>query len=575
MPRVAVIIVDAVELSVMEQLMTDGHLPNLRQLAARSARFGLESPLPYRSEMVWTRFLTGKDSEALKYWSQLRFEPKTYETWMIGACDRPPFFSNAMPGKKVIAFDLIHSSLHPVNGVHVTAWGSHSPKFPRASYPAGLLTEIDRRFGVNPAFDNDFDIGWFEPDYIDNLAEAAKIGTRRRTEILRWLMERDPDWDLLVTCISEVHSGGHHFWHGIDERHLLHGRVPTSERAGTRMVEIFEEVDRSVGELLDAFPEDTTVVVAAMHGMKPADDVVSNAALPELFARHQLGRQMLADPDQQAWKKAGYPPIVPERHASWYSMMRRRFTDGPLDRLRHVLEDSPPLLRNALRRLAGKTPERKLGPMYATTPAEQRVSSPKFPLRKQGRMGVVDWYRNQWPKMRWFATPTFGDGHVRLNVAGREGQGLVAPSDFIAVRDEVIRFLSACTDPRTGKPAVKEVIPVHPSDPLDRCGPDADLIVIFADSFDSLEHPDVGIVGPYPHLRTGSHSNVGWAMIAGKGIDAGDRGNSDARNLTATVLELAGCAIPDSIDGKPLLVRETCAPSHQDPDRVPAAAANA
>jgi hypothetical protein len=442
--------------------------------------------------------------------------------------------------------------LHEVNGAHVTAWGSHSPKFARASRPAGLLTEIDRRFGVNPAFDNDFDIGWFEPEYIDNLAEASKVGTRRRTEILKWLMERDPEWDFLVTCISEIHSGGHHCWHGLDDRHPLHGKVPTSDLAGRRMIELFEEADRSVGELVAAMPEDTNVVVCAFHGMKPADDVLSNVLLPELFARHQLGRKLLADPDQKAWRESGYPPMVPERHASWYALMRKRFTDGPKDHLRRMISALPRPIRNSIRRLAGKPLDRPLGPLYAETPPEQHVDSPLLPSTLLMNMGVIDWYRRYWPRMRWFATPTFADGHVRLNVAGREANGVVAASDFIETRDEIIRFLKGCTDPRTGKPAVEEVLPVHSADPLDPHGPDADLIVVFADALDSIEHPEVGLIGPFPHLRTGSHSNIGWALISGQGIEAGDRGLGEARDLTATVLSLAGCEVPKDMSGSPL-----------------------
>jgi predicted AlkP superfamily phosphohydrolase/phosphomutase len=67
MPKTAVIVIDAVELSVLQRLMDAGHLPHLSKLAGKSARFELRSPLPYRSEMVWTRFLTGKDSPELGY----------------------------------------------------------------------------------------------------------------------------------------------------------------------------------------------------------------------------------------------------------------------------------------------------------------------------------------------------------------------------------------------------------------------------------------------------------------------------------------------------------------------------
>jgi predicted AlkP superfamily phosphohydrolase/phosphomutase len=550
MTRLAVIVIDAAESSVVERFMDAGHLPNLRSLSHRSARFELNSPLPYRSEMVWTRFLTGQDSEHLGYWTQLEFDPLTYKSRAVGAAAVPPFFADRMPGKRVIAFDLIHSALHEVNGVHVTAWGSHSPQYPRASFPPGLLTRIDRRFGTNPAFNNDFEIGWFEPDYIRNLTEAAKVGTRRRTEIVKWLMQEEPDWDVLVTCISEIHSGGHHFWHGVDERHPLHEAASTSSLAGEKMLELFKEADRSVGELIEAMPEDTTVLVCALHGMKPADDTVASAALSEMLARHHLGRRFLSDPDQEQWRRSGYPPVVPPRHSSWYHDMKRKFTGGPVDHLRHIVEAAPRPIADLARLLAGRGRQRRLGELHSVCPPEYDSKAP--PPRRNAPMSVVDWYRPYWQRMPWFATPTFADGHVRLNVAGREAHGMIEPADFYRVRDEAVRFLMGCKDPRTGQPAVVDVLPVHGSDPLERSGPDADLIVIFSGALDSLEHEDVGLVGPYPHMRTGSHSNVGWAMVAGPGIAATHHGATEAKNLTATVLELAGCSVPTDVVGTSL-----------------------
>lgn len=550
MSRLAMIVIDAAEWSVLSPLMADGHLPNLSTLARRSAQFNLTSPLPYRSEMVWTRLLTGKDSEDLRYWTQLEFDPGTYESHTIGAAQMPPFFARAMPGKRVIAFDLIHSSLHEVSGVHVTAWGSHSPGYQRASRPRGLLTEIDRKFGTNPAFNNDFEIGWYEPDYIRNLTEAAVSGTRRRTDIVKWLMRGNPDWDVLITSISEIHSGGHHFWHGFDQEHPLHGRVPTSDLAGESMLTLFKEADESVGQMIGAMPADTTVIVGALHGMKPADDTVASAALSELLARYHLGRCFLSDPDQNAWKRAGCPPLVPQRHTNWYHLMKRRFTGGPIDYLRHLYEAAPAPVRNGVRLLAGKGKEPRLGPLYAVSPPEGNGAPAN--RKKNNKLSVVDWYRPFWPRMPWFATPTFADGHVRLNVAGREAHGIVDPARFMEVRDEAIRFLHQCRDPRTGEPAVVDVLPVHGSDPLDKSGPDADLIVVFSGALDSLEHPSVGLVGPYPHMRTGSHSNRGWAMVAGPGIEAGERGATEARNLTATAIDLAECDVPEDISGSSL-----------------------
>ena len=222
MPRVAAIGLDAMEWAVAQRLMDDGHMPNLRALRERAAHCRLDNVVPYRSELPWTLFLTGREPDDHGYWSTVEFNPATYEAYTIGAHVAPPFYAFG-PDKKVIAFDVPHSvPSEAVNGVQVMAWGAHSPQYPRASSPRGLLAEIDKRFGPHPGFDNDYDGAWYVPRFLEKLADAQLEGCARRVDIIEWLQEEHPDWDFLMTVMSEPHSAGHHLWHGIDTEHPLH-----------------------------------------------------------------------------------------------------------------------------------------------------------------------------------------------------------------------------------------------------------------------------------------------------------------------------------------------------------------
>ena len=159
---------------------------------------------------------------------------------------------------------------------------------------AGLLTEIDERFGPHPGFDNDYDGAWYVGQFIDHLAEAQLEGARRRVDIVNWLQEREPDWDLLFTVMSEPHSAGHHMWHGIDPSHPLH-KAPTAEQARRRLIEVYHAVDAEIGRLIDSLPADTSVAVFAVHGMQPnANDVPSMVLLPELLHRITFGGRSTA-----------------------------------------------------------------------------------------------------------------------------------------------------------------------------------------------------------------------------------------------------------------------------------------
>jgi hypothetical protein len=91
MGRVATIAVDAGEWWYLERLLTEGRMPNLARLRARSARWDLRSPLAYRSELVWARFLTGREPIDTKDWAvSITFDPDTYDIGLNTASIETP-----------------------------------------------------------------------------------------------------------------------------------------------------------------------------------------------------------------------------------------------------------------------------------------------------------------------------------------------------------------------------------------------------------------------------------------------------------------------------------------------------
>lgn len=555
MTRVAAVAIDAAEWWLVERLMNQGRLPHLSRIRDTAVQCRLRNDVAYRSELVWRRFLTGRDPAAEKLWAPAAvFEPGSYASYSVGTPHGEPFYAFGS-NHKVIAFDLIHSTIEDgVDGVQITAWGAHSPQYPRSSRPGGLLREIDGLFGVNPAFGNDFDIGWFAPRYIDELTEACLVGCHRRVQIAEWLQGQVPDWDLLVLCMSEVHSVGHHFWHGVDERHPLHGTT-TSDQAARRMTDVLEATDKAVGALAEALPAETALVVFALHGMQPADDLVSTVLLPELLHRQRFGRALLRDPDHAAWRRKGCPPAQPGPGEAWHGYMRSRFTDGAGDRARHLARRMlPQHAYERLRGMAGKKPSPPLGSLSTPIPPEtEPTAEARSAFSKPFDYEVVSWYEKYWPQMPAFALPSFADGHIRINLVGREASGVVPPENYGQACDEVIRMLSSCRDARTGEPVIEDVLRLRHDDPLDPAGPDADLLVLWHGAPDALAHPELGVVGPYPHLRTAAHSPNGFALVQGPGITPRDLGERSAYDLTPTLLKLLGEVPKPGVRGEALV----------------------
>ena len=56
-----------------------------------------------------------------------------------------------------------------------------------------------------------------------------------------------------------------------------------------------------------------------------------------------------------------------------------------------------------------------------------------------------------------FALPSFYDGRIRLNLRGRERDGVVDPADYERVCDDIEQLLRECRDPRTGEPVLAAV----------------------------------------------------------------------------------------------------------------------
>lgn len=70
-----------------------------------------------------------------------------------------------------------------------------------------------------------------------------------------------------------------------------------------------------------------------------------------------------------------------------------------------------------------------------------------------------EWFEGvDWSRTRAYA---LGLGGIFLNIAGREGQGIVRPGDAAALADEIAGKLAALVDPATGESAIRRCYPTH------------------------------------------------------------------------------------------------------------------
>lgn len=547
---VVAIALDSADPAVLENWMDRGYLKNLNQLRQQGIYGRLTNSVEHcgttvetsSTERLWVMFLTGCLPNKTGFWQVEKYDRETYtatQDTVKGTYDfkkYSPFYALG-EDYKIAVFDMPFTKLfNQVNGVQILGWGGHAPHTPSHSLPAELLPDLINKYGKNPLLHKDYG-HWWDRAYLQRINAGIKTSVARRAAICRDLLQQKK-WDLFLTVFAESHTAGHDFWHLSQSDHPLYHSQKKEGENKDLMLEAFEDIDRAVGEILAKVPEDAYVLVFSLHGMGGnATDVLSMMFIGEVLYRFNFPGKAAIAPG----KLGVVPPAI--------ATPRRKTWVGEVWQLKH---DSNPIKRLLRRWLPSKF-DKFLDAQYPFD-----LVSP-YKLKEQSDSlywEPLNWYKPLWSQMRAFAIPSFSDGHVRINLKGREPNGIVVPSEYDALCDELTEKLYRLKDGRTGKPVVKKVLRTRYSASDSRPNlPDADLIVLWEEQpTDVVDSPDFGRIGPIAYYRSGGHRPQGFLMAKGEGIAPGSSLNeAESIDLAPTILELMGAKIPKFFDGKSLL----------------------
>jgi hypothetical protein len=379
------------------------------------------------------------------------------------------------------------------------------------------------------------------------MGEALSRALDVRAHAASWLAtERLPDWDLFFAVAGELHGAVEGLWHGRDPGHPLHGH-PSASVAERALLDVHRALDRMLGGLMAA-RDDTALIAFNMGGMGPNhSDVASMVLLPELLYRHAFGRSLLAPRAEWTAARDGLPIL--EGADSWAVASEQWVPrNAPPKARRRLVPDTLPALARCLPRPVKRVLK------AARAAATQWRSDGGPAVRLDLGWQPAQRYREHWPGMPAFALPSFYDGRIRINLRGRERNGMVEPSRYEETCRGLESMLNECHNPRTGEPMVAFVERAWTRNPLELTGSEADLVVVWRDVAAALEHPRLGLVGPVPLLRTGGHTGRhGFAYIVAPGLDPGDRGVRSAFDVVPTMVRLLGHRPPAQMSGKSLL----------------------
>ncbi|MCU0310657.1 MAG: glycosyltransferase [Acidimicrobiales bacterium] len=521
--RVLWVAFDACDPVLARRLADDGAMPHLARFLGDAAVAPTITDPGLFVGSVWASIATAREPTRHGFHCWGVYDSDTYAYRETSPHDivGTPFWqhlSNA--GHRVAILDVPHADAHvPVHGVVVSEWGCHDRHFGLRSYPLDLADELLDEIGPHP-------VGSLAPPAPDELqfapcdrahstgarrtpAEEAALladllsGVDNKRDLSLRVLDRG-GWDVVMTVFGESHCAGHQLWHLADPSHPRHDPHTVERVGGDPIRQLYGRLDDALGELLGRTDDSTTVVVQLSDGM----------------SAHHDGTHLLA-------------PL--------------------LERLQDLHDGlTPPRLRSRVGRAAHVVPARlRRSVLTAAAPALRR----RIDATPGEAPTTADHDRPPGPDRLWWSTPNNTvSGAVRLNVAGREGQGRIAPEAYRPALEWLRDAFLDLVNVDTGRPAVRDVL--FADDLYDRRGADT-----FPDLFVEWDHdapiervwsPLTGVVArPYDHWRTGDHRPGGLVAVKvpGSAVPA-HVPPVRSIDLAPTVSAAIGVTLPE-VDGRP------------------------
>ncbi len=495
--------VDALDAAGSEAWEREGRLPNITAIMRRGCWGRIAGRELVSPQGAWLSFYSGMSPHEHGLYFNRRLRPGTYEFERAVVREAPalPFWSRLRHGTRPVAIVDARESYPLVDlpGYQLANWAAvksfNTAMAPRFAEPPSLLEEA-RRVAGDPV-----EMSAYERDAPLSEEQQALRSFVKRVEqkgaLCRHVLGRDA-FDLVVVGFSDGHAASHRFWdyRPTGRRH----REAAEQNRGLEdaISEVYQAIDREIGRLLTELPGESNVFVVSLFGMKeqfPTEELV------EMFCR-QFHYQAVAKGGRARWNPLAFA---------------RR-----------------------------------------TVPLRWRASvSRLLPLTIQERL-QADRLRSDvdWANTRAFALPSINTGFLRVNLRGREPEGIVERGgEYDELLAEIEADLWKLTDARTGERAVERVTRTAAF----AGGPPAALPDLFiewtaaAHFMDRILYPKGELVRTEPwYDRSSYHSLGGFMAAAGPSIAArGSVGETGILDFAPTFLRLLDLE-PDALRGRVL-----------------------
>ena len=493
---------DSVSLPALEQLLAEGRLPVLADLRARGRWQTLDAPDADIAAAVYHTLYSGVEAGEHGLYHTFQWRPEQQRSRFMESQPKPETVWERVTrsgGRSAIIDPFVSWQPREHSGIAISGWQfSNRIILQRWSHPRGELKQLSALYGGSRLLEET--LGAPSVDHLLRLGRRLVAGPGRAADAaIDALQRQDPD--LLWVTFAPAHFAGHWL---LDPARLFEGKLDDARgrELSQTLSAVYEATDHAIGRVVEALPPSTDLIVLSPTGMG------SNTSRADLL-----------------------PGMVKAALAS--GKRTEEVRGSALWGIRGAL---PISVRSAFSRVMPAAVNRAL------------VSRLYF-------------YGTDWTRTRAFAVPGETQGLVRLNLRGRERDGIVDPADAPVLLDEIAAGLATFTD-ADGVPAVASCVrPPERWPGGARVDQLPDLLVRWtktvADRIHSVSSSEFGTV-TRAGVGTGwpgNHCDEAWALL----VPGSSRIREPARpprvvDIAATVCELVR-ADATGLPGQPLLVR--------------------
>jgi len=503
--RVSVIGLDGATHRIILPWVKEGKLPNLKKMMETGAWGELESTIHPLSPQAWASFMTGKNPGKHGIFEFIGHKPNSYDLHYVNGGfvqGRKSWEILSEAGKRVCVINVPFTyPPDPVNGCLIAGLDAPGPRS-EFCYPPDLMAELTEKFGPYQLRQHPYKA---KPEtYLTEIFRQFEY----ILDVAKYLKAKEP-WDLFVVVFESTDLVQHFYWHYAFPEAF--GIEPCENKnLSNAIFDVYEKIDKGLGELLELCGPDETVMVMSDHGFSPCRKI--------FFMDRWLQENGYLSYNGKDRKTYGLARFF---HVAFQRYFPNRFKDRVVSMI--------PGLRDQLR-------------SYLTT-------------------ATMDW-----EKTRAFSLG-IDSTNIFVNLKGRFPQGIVEPGEaYDQLREEIAARLESLVDPETGEGIVERV---YRREELYQggCVEKAPDILVTWKNFEyntrrgygleqdgflgsSLEFSDVA---DYSSLqKSGTHHLQGIFIATGPPVRKMALKGAKILDLAPTILYLLGEEVPGDMDGRVL-----------------------